>query len=318
VESPGKVGSSKPDLGMFHEDDANRGNLKDSHEPVKGGAPGEYVYTARMGEVYMFIEVKTSEDLDSFTDPPDGDAPPEYRFTINTSRTYPGDRKARYRILTLGQNARYAHVVQTRQFRTCVYSISVAGTTARLLRWDRSGVIVTKSFNYKTNPEILANFVWRFSMATSEQRGFDCSTIAIGSKADRKQFVDAIKEHAREQLPGLSAEDIKEEVDRHFWPRAVTGLTVGTGIEAHDLWVSRPMFASKGVTGRSTRGYWGVDRGSGKVVFLKDVWRTDVPGMEAEGVILEELIVAGVRNIPGLVCHGCVTHEGKATCFWFM
>ena len=314
--SPGKVGSSKPGLGMFREDDANKGNLEDSHEPVEGGTPGECVYTACMGQVYMFIEVKIFDDLDFFTDPPDGDAPPEYRFTTDTSRTYPGDRKARYRVSALGQNARYAHVVQTRQFRTCVYSISVTGATARLLRWDRSGVIVTESFNYKTNPEILVGFVLRFSKATNEQRGFDGSAVAVDSEADRKMFVDAIKGHVEEQLPGLDTEDIEEEVDRHVWPGAVTCLIAGAGAEAHNILVSRPMFTTKGPTGRSTRGYWGVDRESDEVVFVKDVWRTDVLGMETEGVISEELIVAGVRNIPGLVCHGYVVHEGKVAYFW--
>jgi len=119
---------------MFRVDDANKGNLKDTHKPVKGDAPGEYVYTAHMGEVYMFVEVKTSGDLDPFTDPPGDDTPPEYRFTIDTEQHYPSDSIARYRVSALGQNAHYAHIVQTRQFRTCVYSISVAGTTARLLR----------------------------------------------------------------------------------------------------------------------------------------------------------------------------------------
>ena len=134
-ESPGKVGSSKPDLGMFHGDDVNRGNLESIHEPSET-APGGFTYTARMGEIYVFIEVKTSHDLDPFTDPPDGDIPPKYRFTIDTSQKYAGDRnkKSRYRVTALGQSTRYAHIVQTRQFRTCVYSISVAGTTARLLR----------------------------------------------------------------------------------------------------------------------------------------------------------------------------------------
>ena len=57
--------------------------------------------------------------------------------------------------------------------------------------------------------------------------------------------------------------DVEEEVDRHFWPEAVACLAVGTGAEAHDILVSRLMFTSKGPTGRSTRGYWGVDRKSG-------------------------------------------------------
>jgi len=73
-ESSGAVGSSKPDLGLFHKDNANKGSLKDTCD----GTQGEYVYTAQMGGVYMFIKVKTSNDGDPFNDPPDGDIPHEY------------------------------------------------------------------------------------------------------------------------------------------------------------------------------------------------------------------------------------------------
>ena len=240
---------------MFHENDANRGNLKDIHKPVEGGTPGEYIYTAHMGEVYMFVDVMTSAGLDSFTDPPDGDIPPAYRFTVDVEDKFIDDEDLDdegARVLALGRSTRYAHLIQTRQFRTCVYSISVAGTTARPLRWDRSGVIVTESFDYKSEPEILVGFVWRFSKATNEQRGFDPSAVAATSEEERRQFVDSIKKHVGEQLPGLGAKETEVEVGRHLWPGAITRLTVGTGAEAHDILVSRPMFTSRGATGRST------------------------------------------------------------------
>lgn len=280
----------------------NRGNLKDTHKRVKDGVPGDHAYVARMGEVYMFIEAKLSCDLDFFTDPPD----------------IPDDETAGHRVSPLGQSTQYAHIVQTRQFRTCVYSISVAGSTARLLRWDRSGVIVTESFDYKSNPEILVGFVWRFSRATNEQRGFDCSAITVGSEAEREKFVDAIRGHLKEQLPGLGTEDAEREFARHHWPGAIKTLTIGSGAETHSILVSRPMFTSKGATGRVTIGYWGVESESGDVVFVKDVWLADVSGVEAEGAILERLSEAGVRNIPGLVCHGDVLHERKISCLRFM
>ena len=78
------------------------------------------------------------------------------------------------------------------------------------------------------------------------------------------------------------------------------------------------MFTSKGATGRSTIGYWGVESNSGDVVFVKDVWLTDVSGVEAEGAILERLSEAGVRNVPVLVCHGDVLHERKTSCLRFV
>ena len=314
AESSGETNASVPDLGMFRKNDANRGNLKDIHKRAEGGIPGEYVYTAYMGEVHMFVDVKASDDLDPFTDPPNSDIPRGYRFTIDTKRKYLEDDDPR--VLTLGRNTRYAHVVQTRQFRTCVYSISVVGTTARLLRWDRSGVIVTESFNYKSEPEILVGFVWRFSKATKEQRGFDPSAAAATSEEERVQFVDAIKKHVEEQLPGLSAEEVWDEVDRHLRPGAITRLTVGTGAEGRDVLVSQSMFTSKGATRRSTAGFWGVECESSEVVFVKDVWRTNLPETDTEGTILKELLEAGVRHIPVPVCYGDVVTEGEST-LWF-
>ena len=309
--------TESPGLGLFRKNDANKGNLKDVHKRAKGDAPGEYVYAAYMGEVHMFVDVKTSDDLDPFTDPPDGDIPPEYRFTVNTRKKYRDyeeldDKGAR--VLALGRSARYAHVVQTRQFRTCIYSIFVAGTTARLLRWDRSGVIVTESFNYKSKPGILAGFVWLVSKATPEQRGFDPSAIATNSKAERLRFLNAIRKHVEEQLPGLSAKQIKEEVNKHYSPGAVMHLTVGTGDEAYGVLVSRPMFTSHRTTGQSTIGYWGVDceSGDGEVVFIKDIWRKHTPEVETEGVLLKGLLDKEVRNIPELVCHGDVIYKGEA------
>jgi hypothetical protein len=178
---------------------------------------------------------------------------------------------------------------------------------------NRSGVIVTESFNYKADPEVFVGFVWRFSKATNERRGFECSAVTVDSEADKGRFVDAIERHVEEQLPGPNAGGIKEEEDRHFWPGALTRLTVGTGAEASDIRVSRPTFTSKDVTGESTRGHWGVDRKSREVVSVKGVWRTGVSGVETEGVIPKEL-----TNILELICHGDVVHEGKTACFLFV
>ena len=297
---------------MFHKDDVERGKLKDSRKATKG-SPGEYVYTARMGEVYVFIEVKSSNNLDPFTDQLNAHATtPGYQFTIDPQKKYPSDKTAQYSVLALGQITRYAHTIQTRQFRTCVYSIFIAGTTARLLRWDRGGVTVTESFEYKSKPEILVGFIWRFSKATNERRGFDPSAVAVTSEEERLKFACAIMRHVGEQLPGAGNKKVWEEVDRHYWPGAVTRLTVGTGTEAHNIWVSRPMSTSPGVTGRSTRGYWGVRCGSDEVVFVKDIWRANASDVDMEGTILKGLLEEGVRNIPELVCHGDVESEGES------
>lgn len=76
-QSPGEV--EIPGLGMFRKDDVKRGNLNDACKHVNGDNPGEYIYSARMGEVYTFV------------DPPHGYIPPENRFTIGTGDEYIDD-----------------------------------------------------------------------------------------------------------------------------------------------------------------------------------------------------------------------------------
>ena len=78
--------------------------------------------------------------------------------------------------------------------------------------------MVTEPFNYKARPEILAGFVWRFSEATDEQRGFDPSAVTVDSETERQRFIDTTEKHAKEQLSGLSAEEVEKEMERHFWP----------------------------------------------------------------------------------------------------
>ena len=82
--------------------------------------------------------------------------------------------------------------------------------------------------------------------------------------------------------------------------------------------VSRPCFTSHSPTGHSTCGYWGVVIGESvqesEVVFVKDIWRSNVEGVEREGDILHRLHEKGVRNIPPLVAHGDVEDDGESSC----
>ena len=88
---------------------------------------------------------------------------------------------------------------------------------------------------------------------------------------------------------------------------------MGIDTDARNILVSRPMFASDGVTGRSAAGYWGVECKSGEEVFVKDVSRTHVPKAHIEGTALKKLLGAGVRNIPELIARG----DAGEVVFWF-
>ncbi|KAI0309001.1 hypothetical protein OF83DRAFT_1024807, partial [Amylostereum chailletii] len=60
-----------------------------------------------------------------------------------------------------GQMIAYAATQFASQHRVFIFSFLLMGDYARLLRWDRSGVVVTERFNWKTDPT-LAEFFWRF------------------------------------------------------------------------------------------------------------------------------------------------------------
>ena len=61
-------------------------------------------------------------------------------------------------------------------------------------------------------------------------------------------------------------------------------------------------------------GYWGVLCDTKEVVFVKDVWRTNVEGVELEGDILSQLKKKEVYQIPTAYAMGMYLARGQACC----
>ena len=91
---------------------------------------------------------------------------------------------------TLGQITSYAAAQLGAQFRTHVYSVFILRDTARILRWDRTGTIVTEAIKYNKF-DILAEFFARYSKAPPAMCGKDDSA---------SDPTDAEKHAAREAL----------------------------------------------------------------------------------------------------------------------
>ncbi|TFY51332.1 hypothetical protein EVG20_g11049 [Dentipellis fragilis] len=100
---------------------------------------------------------------------------------------------------TRGQITAYAAAMLELQFRTFVFSVLIMGEFARLIRWDRSGAIVTRAFNYQEDPEPLAQFLWRYSFLSRAQRGFDESVKVIETTDDTPDQ-DKAKEELKEYI----------------------------------------------------------------------------------------------------------------------
>jgi hypothetical protein len=126
--------------------------------------------------------------------------------------------------LGLGRQVSYVTEVCARQHRTFLFSIFVTPTIARFLRWDRSSVVVSVSFNYRTKPETLCDFLWRLGNMTHEQRGADIS-VTKASEDEETIFSQAIRVHIKAQL-GSDYEQIEDELKRHYEPGTVTKIPV--------------------------------------------------------------------------------------------
>ena len=213
---------------------------------------------------------------------------------------------------TRGQIALYATRLQTYQFRTWVFSIGIFGNVARLFHWDRAGAIISEPIYYtKGGNRELAEFLWRYDRLDRVQRGFD-PTVFDATKEEAAAFDNAIKsavtEGNRVLLKGL-IDSVGNNVD---YPRKrIDTLSEDEQVESYV--VGRPIAIAGSPTGRATRGFVAMSR-TGELVFLKDSWRPDIPGMMGEGHWFKRLEKS--RNICALV-HGsevkCVVAEPSST-----
>ncbi|KAH8102088.1 hypothetical protein BXZ70DRAFT_1016220 [Cristinia sonorae] len=178
---------------------------------------------------------------------------------------------------TQGQLALYAAAQLARQHRLFLLSLFVCGDYARFMRWDRSGVIVTERVNYREQPRLLAEFLWRFDQLDDHELGIDPT--ARPATEDEKKFLrDAITENqndkTRRKHPDLH-KALDEAGDYPFYSISV----IPTASESDPTPIARryivkaPIHPPESPVGRATRAYYGVDADTKELVCLKDYWR---------------------------------------------
>ncbi|KAI9459045.1 hypothetical protein F5148DRAFT_961396, partial [Russula earlei] len=154
----------------------------------------------------------------------------------------------------------------------------------RLLRWDRSGAIYTEIFDWTKDPNTPSEFIWRLNSLTFAQRGYD-TTVTSVSKND-KGVGDAQSTLAvYMDVEKIEVEDLRQILinDNH----ATDGQP-----KPYIIW--KPIWETKTLFGRSTFGFVCHDVEWNKLVYLKDYWRTDFPGIKKEGDIYHDLLEAKV------------------------
>jgi hypothetical protein len=194
---------------------------------------------------------------------------------------------------TKGQIASYAAAQLAAQFRVHIFTILICGGYARILRWDRSGTVVTAAFPYHSERH-LADFFWRYDLASPEERGVDIS-VSMPSQTEDKLARQHLKCGLKDSLIKFAVHSDEDGETYHF---------IG----------SKPTFkGTASPTGRATRTFVVYDLKDKRVVFLKDTWRIDLPGVVKEGEIYDSLHSAKVSHVAPFICGGDIPHHRTRT-----
>ncbi|KAI0767096.1 hypothetical protein C8Q74DRAFT_1369944 [Fomes fomentarius] len=220
----------------------------------------------------------------------------------------------------LGQLQSYAALIFDKQHRTHHFSIIFFGTMARIIRWDRSGIIFTEKFNYKQNSALLGRFLWRFARLSRDKRGHDPTAVPVLKDSDEYNLMVHRAKTPREVkvVEGVTA--VVGEHARHLFESSLDKNSTWWKLKIGDreFLVGAPHFIDSGLAGRATRGYVAIDLKAdyGPFVYLKDCWRVAHDHIQREGNILEYLNDAKtgkVPNIPTLVCHDDIEEQRTQT-----
>jgi hypothetical protein len=239
--------------------------------------------------IEIAIEFKWNQNDDPFCDDPK-----VKRLEDGTEKAKSFIHNSKLANDTLGQISTYAAAQLGSQFRTHAYSILILKNLARILRWDRSGAIVTAAFDYNKYP-LLAEFFRRYSRAPRDMRGIDQSVSDPTAE-------DAVA--ARKAL-GLS-----DEVPLFKLEIPITG-----GSSRYFI-TTPPQAIFYAPPGRATRGFHAYDIFRKTQCFLKDTWRVNIIDIQAEGLTYK-MLEGRVRNIPKCVAFGDIstmTYHATKTC----
>ncbi|RPD57566.1 hypothetical protein L226DRAFT_481758 [Lentinus tigrinus ALCF2SS1-7] len=226
-----------------------------------------------------------------------------------------------------GQIISYAELIFAVQQRIAVFMLLVLGRKCRFIRWDRSGYVVTRAFDYYVQWKFFVSVLWRMSQCSDTRLGLDPTAHRLRpGDADYARMTKAAKIQASDidhkerplsddEVPKGSfvfkyvREAFIESVKDESWPRY--RVEVPDGEKTRTFLIGKPTFQAKGLAGRGTRGYVALDCDAkdARFVWLKDAWRAHYLLVDREGDILARLQKAEVPNIPTLVCHGDIGEQ---------
>ncbi|KAJ8523316.1 hypothetical protein ONZ45_g146 [Pleurotus djamor] len=214
----------------------------------------------------------------------------------------PLEASAEERKRNRGQLVTYLVEMAARQHRTHIFMLFVFHPYARLIRWDRSGIIVTQRFKYAKDCSPLVDFFWRYSQLTPIQRGYD-PTVKLASEVETQHAHNHLAQWA--PRAGVTRDVYKIEVPSDSGPRSFL------------VWGALAEPASP--LGRGTKGWPALEVKSGpggpemstQPVFMKEQWRGKDVAKEVD--TLKVLNKAGVQFVPTHVCGGDLEGDFQTT-----
>ncbi|VDC07150.1 unnamed protein product [Peniophora sp. CBMAI 1063] len=191
---------------------------------------------------------------------------------------------------SFGQLITYAEVMTSNAHRTHIFSFVLLPEDARLIRFDRSGIIISERFPWRISGHLLA-FLSRLAQMTPAERGWDTSVSLISPTDPR---VERAREWLRRPetilggaLPSdMSVEDIFPDHVEGFGDLSMFHVYDEASHTMHRVLAQRPFeYDSLGYIGQGSRLWVGVDLQEKRAVLLKDYWRDSRPGIPSESDI---------------------------------
>ena len=140
-----------------------------------------------VGLAEYFITVQPNREDDFFHDPPPGTGRPfdpnkpslHTHFVALSHILDPEERKKATH--GLEEMLKRVEEIWVQQHRTHLFTISIAGSMARFLYWDRSGTIITRAFDIRQQPDLLDDFQSLYYRSSRAVRGYDTTVSWAGS-----------------------------------------------------------------------------------------------------------------------------------------
>ena len=180
----------------------------------------------------------------------------------------------------LDQLGSYAAFHIDSQLRTHSFLVLIINQYARLMRWDRGGVVFTERIYYNTEPELVEFFEY-YNIASPEVRGSN-------------SIVENLSSDALSAIPGTTDES------KTFLAVSLDNKTLHA--QPHRYIIPSPFIRPSLPFGRCTRTSSAYDVQNKKHVYMKAFWRIISNDSDIkEAKVYQELNRNGVRNIPHCV-----------------